>query len=351
MARGMGLCCCFIVVVMILLKGATAAQTYEVGDSLGWVVPPNSSYYSEWASNKTFYDGDKLSFTWTTGTHNVRISDTAAEYDNCSKNPAIDTGSPIVLTLNTSKPLYFFYCTVHDHCKRGQKFSINVLKLNSTTVAPPPSPSSALSVTIDAFVAVLSTMNQIVTILNAYSLIDHIYGSTSRPNHIDEHENLTAAVNPYYQSWRIRDKAPLSLINSTLTRQVFSLVVAINNAQEAWNTRLSSSPFTLKPTQSNPHHEQENKRQLRWRRIDLVVLRVLDGGVVREELGREVVVGDGGVVGREVVALEAKRVDLDLGSKVDNGEGVEDDGKSKSWRRSQQWHSCIDFSSSWNSAI
>lgn len=77
---------------------------------------------------------------------------------------------------------------------------------------------------------------QIATILNACSLIDHIYGSISCPNHIDERENITAAMNPYYQSWRIRDKAPLSLINSTLTPQVFSLVVAINNAQEAWNT-------------------------------------------------------------------------------------------------------------------
>nr|POE46402.1 hypothetical protein CFP56_56725 [Quercus suber] len=44
---------------------------------------------------------------------------------------------------------------------------------------------------------------------------------------------------------------------------------------------------------------------------------------MREELGREVVVGDGGVVGREVVALKAKWADPDLGDEVDNGEGVE----------------------------
>ena len=45
---------------------------------------------------------------------------------------------------------------------------------------------------------------------------------------------------------------------------------------------------------------------------------------MREELGGEVVVGDGGVVGREVVALEAERADPDLGGEVDDGEGVED---------------------------
>jgi len=61
MARGMGLCCCFIVVVVALLKGATAAQTYSVGDSFGWKVPPNSSYYTVWASKRTFNVGDKLS--------------------------------------------------------------------------------------------------------------------------------------------------------------------------------------------------------------------------------------------------------------------------------------------------
>ncbi|KAL4654119.1 hypothetical protein ACB092_01G355700 [Castanea dentata] len=84
------------------------------------MVPPNSSYYSKWASNKTFYAGDKLSFNWT-GSHTIRMSHTAAEYDNCSKDPAIVIGSPFVLTPNASEPLYFFYCTVNDHCKRGQK--------------------------------------------------------------------------------------------------------------------------------------------------------------------------------------------------------------------------------------
>ena len=44
---------------------------------------------------------------------------------------------------------------------------------------------------------------------------------------------------------------------------------------------------------------------------------------MREELGGEVVVGDGGVVGREVVALEAERTDPDLGGEVDASVRVE----------------------------
>lgn len=51
---------------------------------------------------------------------------------------------------------------------------------------------------------------------------------------------------------------------------------------------------------------------------------VLDGSVVGEELGGEVVVGDGGVVRGEVVAVEAEGADPDLGDEVDHAEGVED---------------------------
>lgn len=51
---------------------------------------------------------------------------------------------------------------------------------------------------------------------------------------------------------------------------------------------------------------------------------VLDGGVLREKLGRKGVVGDGGVVRGEVVALEAEWADPDLGGEVDDAEGVED---------------------------
>ncbi|KAB2627736.1 transport protein SEC23-like [Pyrus ussuriensis x Pyrus communis] len=43
-----------------------------------------------------------------------------------------------------------------------------------------------------------------------------------------------------------------------------------------------------------------------------------------EKLGGEVLVGDGGVVGREVVAGEAEKPDPDLGGVIDGGEGVED---------------------------
>lgn len=58
---------CLIVVVaaLVMLNGASAATVtsagdYLVGDSLGWDVPPNTTYYSDWASTKTFFLGDKF---------------------------------------------------------------------------------------------------------------------------------------------------------------------------------------------------------------------------------------------------------------------------------------------------
>lgn len=44
--------------------------------------------------------------------------------------------------------------------------------------------------------------------------------------------------------------------------------------------------------------------------------------MVREELGGEIVVGNGGIVRREVVAIEAEEADPHFGGKIDDGERV-----------------------------
>ena len=77
-----------------------------------------------------------------------------------------------------------------------------------------------------------------VTILEAYSLIEHIDGSSSQPSQyvLDAQGSLTMNANPDFLTWRIKDKALLSLINPTLTPQVFSLVVGITTSREVWNT-------------------------------------------------------------------------------------------------------------------
>ncbi|XP_050259470.1 blue copper protein-like [Quercus robur] len=85
-----------------------------------------------------------------------------AEYDNCTKDPGEvlnSSGPGVIVPLGTSGSFYF-YCTVDDHCGSGQKFAINAL----TNGSEPPSPSSASSFAIGAFVAaVVSTI--VITVL------------------------------------------------------------------------------------------------------------------------------------------------------------------------------------------
>jgi hypothetical protein len=66
MGSRMGLIGCFVIVVGILVRGATAKTVYEVGGSLGWTIPPNTSYYSTWATTnlQTFLLGDELCKLW-----------------------------------------------------------------------------------------------------------------------------------------------------------------------------------------------------------------------------------------------------------------------------------------------
>ncbi|KAB1199386.1 Blue copper protein [Morella rubra] len=153
MASRMGLIGCLVIVVA-LLKCATAHETqidYQVGDSFGWAVPPNTSYYSTWASTKTFYLGDSFSFNWTgpIGNQNV-VPVSKPYYDNCTEGPGIIYALPVTYT-PPSTGTYYFICITSDHCERGQKIAITILP----AVGSPK--SSASSLTVGAFFAVLST--------------------------------------------------------------------------------------------------------------------------------------------------------------------------------------------------
>ena len=80
--------------------------------------------------------------------------------------------------------------------------------------------------------------HQLITLLEAYSLIEHIDGTTQRPLPfvLDSSGNPTSVMSPEFQAWKIKDKTLLSLINSTLTPKVFSLVMGITSLREVWNT-------------------------------------------------------------------------------------------------------------------
>ncbi|EXB96869.1 Blue copper protein [Morus notabilis] len=165
----MGLMGCLLIITVALLKGATA-ESYVVGDSLGWTVPPNTSFYSDWTNSKTFHIGDEVLFNWTgTLDHNVAEVSTLAEYENCTKPGIVYlSGYTANLIANGSR---FFLCTVDNHCELGMKMIVTVgspTNTSSTLAAPPPSDSSYSAPSLTFAGALVSVFSLIVVSLFNY---------------------------------------------------------------------------------------------------------------------------------------------------------------------------------------
>ncbi|KHN22113.1 Stellacyanin [Glycine soja] len=110
--------------------------TFIVGETAGWIVPGNASFYTAWASGKNFRVGDVLVFNYASNTHNVEEV-TKANFDACSSASPIATFTtpPARVTLNKSGQ-HFFICGIPGHCLGGQKLAINVT--GSSNARPPP---------------------------------------------------------------------------------------------------------------------------------------------------------------------------------------------------------------------
>uniref|UniRef100_A0A2N9HE34 Integrase catalytic domain-containing protein n=1 Tax=Fagus sylvatica TaxID=28930 RepID=A0A2N9HE34_FAGSY len=76
---------------------------------------------------------------------------------------------------------------------------------------------------------------QISAILDAYSVIDHLDGSTPQPRQVLISETRIQQVNPAFLIWQKRDKALLSLLYSTLSSSVLAMVVGLSTSQEVWD--------------------------------------------------------------------------------------------------------------------
>lgn len=121
-----------------LLHG-TAAVDLVVGGNTGWTIPPNNTFYSNWASANTFRVGDTLVFNFATGAHDLTVV-TRQAYDSCSTANAVNriTNGPARVRLNTTGQHYYI-CGFPGHCTAGQKLTVNVVGNNSGGSAPAPS--------------------------------------------------------------------------------------------------------------------------------------------------------------------------------------------------------------------
>ncbi|RWW77578.1 hypothetical protein BHE74_00014260 [Ensete ventricosum] len=106
-----------LVAVMSCLVIATQAhqKIHIVGGSYGWKIPPNKTFYEEWANKYSFFVGDKLE------------ASEEEEFAYCKQTNVEDVQfvGPTILGL-TKAGVHYFYCSVGLHCEGGQKLRVNV---------------------------------------------------------------------------------------------------------------------------------------------------------------------------------------------------------------------------------
>ncbi|KAJ6731914.1 PEELING CUPREDOXIN putative-RELATED [Salix purpurea] len=157
--------------VASLLLHSSKATDYEVGDSTGWKAPSDSSFYSTWASGKTFTVGDTLKFTFATGVHDVATV-SKSDYDSCNiaGQSNVSTTGPTTITLSAPGHFLLSLCTFSDHCSRGQKLSITVVASST-----PSTPLRPLTTRYTAYSSIflsifLSTTSIIVTVTSTAAI-------------------------------------------------------------------------------------------------------------------------------------------------------------------------------------
>ncbi|KAI6679350.1 hypothetical protein NL676_033231 [Syzygium grande] len=131
-----------MVVVLWMMLRSVEAATYVVGDATGWSNAVNgASFYSAWASSKTFQVDDVLVFNFISGKHDVSVV-SESDFTSCNTSSAITfrTTPPVNFTLTTTGALYFT-CTHDSHCSQGQKLSVMV----GTASGPPGTSTSSNS--------------------------------------------------------------------------------------------------------------------------------------------------------------------------------------------------------------
>uniref|UniRef100_A0A2N9FFC2 Reverse transcriptase Ty1/copia-type domain-containing protein n=1 Tax=Fagus sylvatica TaxID=28930 RepID=A0A2N9FFC2_FAGSY len=94
--------------------------------------------------------------------------------------------------------------------------------------------SNLMSIKLDSMNYMLWKL-QISAILDAYSMIEHLDGSTQQPRQFIVNEDGDQTLNPAFLIWRKKDKALLTLLLSTLSSPVLAMVVGTTTAQEVWN--------------------------------------------------------------------------------------------------------------------
>ncbi|KAK3137957.1 hypothetical protein QOZ80_5AG0362580 [Eleusine coracana subsp. coracana] len=128
-------------VVASLVGGSSGGVYHIIGAGKGWRMPPNKTYYEEWASTRNISIGDKLMFLYRSGVYNIVEVPSRELFDACSMRNITNRyqRGPTIIELTEPGTRYYF-CGVGEHCEVGQKV---VIKVCAVASPPPDEPSAA----------------------------------------------------------------------------------------------------------------------------------------------------------------------------------------------------------------
>ncbi|KGN45894.1 cucumber peeling cupredoxin-like [Cucumis sativus] len=115
----------FFLLLGVLLHVGVAVE-HKVGGNFGWNLPSTPTFFSDWASNRTFFVDDKLIFeSRSNEVHSIGQPISQADFDGCV-NPSFVFRK--VQFISLSQPMRrYFMSTFGDDCEAGMKFAINIL--------------------------------------------------------------------------------------------------------------------------------------------------------------------------------------------------------------------------------
>ncbi|CAL5023015.1 unnamed protein product [Urochloa decumbens] len=135
----------------VCLLQAAEGTRYTVGGADGWRVPPPEAkdrYYSDWASNFTFYVDDSIEFVYKNDSAVIRVS--KAGYYHCNEStpdappPPPPRDGTTLFVLDAPGPAYFASAD-QARCAMGERLMLDVLAAAAAAPgpwAPSPGPSA-----------------------------------------------------------------------------------------------------------------------------------------------------------------------------------------------------------------
>ncbi|KAL0441496.1 UNVERIFIED_CONTAM: Umecyanin [Sesamum radiatum] len=139
---------CFATLFILVITSsapATTAEEFKVGGDEGWRQPNanETEMYSRWAATKKFHIGDSLRFKYKNDT--VQVVDKGGYY-HCNSSHPISVFHDGNTVIKLQQPgLVYFVSADPDHCKNGQRVTVEVMPLHQNSQSPSQSSDASLA--------------------------------------------------------------------------------------------------------------------------------------------------------------------------------------------------------------